>query len=35
MGGWEIAGIIIVALIVLMILFNIKDLIRYIKIRSM
>ena len=35
MSGWEIAGIIILALIVGLILFNLKDLIRYIKISSM
>ena len=35
MSGWEIAGIIILALIVMLILFNLKDLIRYIKIRAM
>ncbi len=35
MSGWEIAGIIILALIVIGILFNIKDLIRYLKIRAM
>ena len=35
MSGWGIAGIIILALIVGMIVFNLKDLIRYIKISSM
>ncbi len=35
MSGWEIAGIIILALIVGLIVFNLKDLIRYIKISSM
>ncbi len=35
MSGWEIAGIIILALIVIVILANLKDLIRYMKIRAM
>lgn len=35
MDAWEIVGIVILALIVVMFLFNVKDLIRYIKIRSM
>jgi hypothetical protein len=33
MNGWEIAGIVIVA--ILFLLFNAKDLYRYIKISSM
>lgn len=35
MNGWEIAGIVILALIVLAVLINMKDLVRYIKIRNM
>lgn len=35
MSGWEIAGIIILALMVILILANLKDLIRYMKIRAM
>jgi hypothetical protein len=35
MNGWEIAGIVIVAIIILFLLFNAKDLYRYIKISSM
>ena len=33
--GWQITGIVVLALIVLGLLFNIKDIVRYIKIRSM
>jgi hypothetical protein len=35
MNGWEIAGVVILAIIVLELLINIKDLFRYIKISSM
>lgn len=35
MDVWEIIGIVIVAAIVMLILFNLKDLFRYLKIRSM
>jgi hypothetical protein len=35
MNGWEIAGLVIVAIILLEILINIKDIFRYVKISSM
>jgi hypothetical protein len=35
LNGWQIAGIVVLALIVLGLLFNMKDIARYIKIRSM
>jgi hypothetical protein len=35
MNGWEIAGIVVGAVVLLMVLINIKDLFRYIKISSM
>jgi hypothetical protein len=35
MNGWEIAGIVIGVIIVLLLLMNAKDLYRYIKISSM
>lgn len=35
MSGWWIFGLIVLALIVLAILPNLKDIIRYIKIRQM
>jgi hypothetical protein len=35
MNGWEIFGIVVAALIVIAILFNLRDLIRYLKIRAM
>ena len=35
LNGWQIAGIVVLALIVLGLLLNMKDIVRYIKIRSM
>lgn len=35
MSGWEIFGIVVAVLLVLLILVNLRDLIRYLKIRSM
>lgn len=35
MSGWEIFGIIVLALIVLFLLLNAKDIARYLRIRSM
>ena len=35
LNGWQIAGIVVLALIVLGLLFNMKDIVRYMKIRSM
>lgn len=35
MSFWAIIGIIIAAIVVLFILFNLKDLFRYLRIRSM
>jgi hypothetical protein len=35
MNGWEIFGIVVAALIVIAIPFNLRDLIRYLKIRAM
>jgi len=35
MSGWEIAGIVIALIIVLLLLMNAKDLYRYVKISSM
>jgi hypothetical protein len=35
LNGWQIAGIVVLALIVLGLLFTMKDIIRYIKMRSM
>jgi hypothetical protein len=35
MSGWEIAGIVIGLIIVLLLLMNAKDLYRYVKISSM
>lgn len=35
MNGWEIFGVVVLALIVLGVLVNLKDIIRYLKIRSM
>ncbi|WP_407340473.1 DUF6893 family small protein [Methylocapsa polymorpha] len=35
MSGWTIFGLIVVVLIILAILFNLKDIRRYIKISSM
>lgn len=35
MSGWEIFGLVVLAVIVLGVLVNLKDIIRYLKIRSM
>ncbi len=35
MSGWEIFGIVVAVLLALLILVNLRDLIRYLKIRSM
>jgi hypothetical protein len=35
MSGWEIFGWVVVALIVLALLFNLRDILRYLRIRSM
>jgi hypothetical protein len=35
MNGWEIAGIVIAAIIVLLLLMNAKDIYRYVRISSM
>ena len=35
MSGWEIFGIVVAVLVALLILSNLRDLIRYLKIRSM
>jgi hypothetical protein len=35
MNGWEIFGIVVAVLVVIAILANLRDLIRYMRIRSM
>jgi hypothetical protein len=35
MNGWQIFGWVVLAIVVLLVLLNIKDLLRYIRIRSM
>jgi len=35
MSGWEIFGWVVLAIVVLVVLLNIKDLMRYIRIRSL
>jgi hypothetical protein len=35
MSGWEIFGIVVVALVVLALLWNARDIARYLRIRSM
>jgi len=35
LSGWEIFGIVVLALIVLAVLFNLRDIMRYLRIRSM
>jgi hypothetical protein len=35
MSGWEIFGWVVLAIVVLVVLLNIKDLLRYIRIRSL
>ena len=35
MSGWEIFGIVVAALIVLAVLWNLRDILRYLRIRSM
>jgi len=35
MNGWQITGCVVLAIIVLLVLLNIKDIARYIRIRSL
>lgn len=35
MSGWGIFGLVVLAVIVIVVLLNLKDIIRYLKIRSM
>lgn len=35
MNGWEITGWVVLAIVVLLVLLNLKDLLRYLRIRSL
>jgi hypothetical protein len=35
MNGWEVFGIVVLVIVVLLVLMNLKDLFRYLKISSM
>ena len=35
MNGWAITGWVVLAIVVLLVLLNIKDLVRYLRIRSL